>query len=95
MPLWQPYSDRSGRTIQKCFQRLTTLRAGYQVSLFTDRWFLEPSVAVTAWLINTCVPQAFAAGDRRWNSCLLFEPGLHFGRRFQTSGAISPYEAPA
>jgi len=82
LPLWQRYSDRNGKKIQDGFQLFTTLRTGYQVKLRSDRWFIEPSVAVTAWPINTNVPPAFAAADKKWNRYFLFEPGLHFGRRF-------------
>jgi len=82
LPLWQRYSDPNGKKIQDGFQLFTTLRTGYQVKLRSDRWFIEPSVAVTAWPINTNVPPAFAAADRKWNRYFLFEPGLHFGRRF-------------
>jgi len=82
LPLLQRYSGEDGRHIQNGFQLFTTLRAGYQRKLFSDRWFIEPSVAATAWPINTNVPSPFAALDRKWRSYFLFEPGLHFGRRF-------------
>jgi len=82
LPLWQRYSDRNGKKIQDGFQLFTTLRTGYQVKLLSDRWFLEPSVSVTAWPINTNVPPTFAAADKNWNRYFLFEPGLHLGRRF-------------
>lgn len=82
LPLWQRFSDTNRRKIQDGFQLFTTLRAGYQVSLLSERWFIEPSVAATAWPINTNVPAAFAAADAKWNKYFLFEPGLHFGRRF-------------
>lgn len=82
LPLLQRYSDATGKHLQNGFQLFTTVRAGYQVKLLGDRWFIEPSVAATAWPINTNVPASFAALDRKWNSYFLFEPGLHFGRRF-------------
>ncbi len=82
LPLLQRYSDANGARLRTGFQLFTTARAGYQLKLFSDRWFLEPSVAATAWPINTNVPAAFAALDRKWNRYFLFEPGLHFGRRF-------------
>lgn len=82
LPLLQRYTDTNGARLQDGFQLFTTFRSGYQLKLFSDRWFLEPSVAATAWPINTGVPAAFAALDRKWNRYFLFEPGLHFGRRF-------------
>ena len=82
LPLWQRYSDTNGRKIQDGFQLITTLRTGYQVRLSSDRWFLEPSVAVAAWPINTNVPAAFAVGDAESNRYLLFEMRLHFRRMY-------------
>jgi len=60
-PLWVRYSDRNSKKIQDGFQLFTSLRTGYQVKLLSDRWFIEPSVAATAWPVNTNVPPAFAA----------------------------------
>lgn len=82
LPLLQRYADEEGKHLQSGFQLFTTLRAGYQLQFRSDRWFLEPSVAATAWPINTNVPESFAARDRKWNKYFLFEPGLHFGWRF-------------
>ncbi|MDQ3388515.1 MAG: hypothetical protein M3483_03320 [Gemmatimonadota bacterium] len=82
LPLVQRYSNEEGERIQNGFQLFLTARLGYQVSLFSGRWFLEPSVAATAWPINTNVPDAFAAAESKWPRYFLFEPGLHFGRRF-------------
>lgn len=82
LPLHQRYTDRNGAKLGNGFQLFTTLRAGYQVNVRRERWFIEPSIAATAWPINTNVPAAFAALDRKWNRYFLFEPGLHFGIRF-------------
>jgi hypothetical protein len=81
-PLLQRYADDNGKHIQNGFQLFMTFRTGYQIPLFSNRWFIEPSIAATAWPINSNVPAAFAARDRLWNRYFLFEPGLHFGRRF-------------
>jgi hypothetical protein len=82
LPLLQHYSNEDGERIQNGFQLFLTARLGYQISLFSGRWFLEPSVTATAWPINTNVPEAFAAVESKWPRYFLFEPGLHFGRRF-------------
>lgn len=82
LPLVQQYQDEGGERIQNGFQLFLTYRLGYHISLFGGRFFLEPSVAVTHWPINTNAPAAFAAQDSRWPNYLLFEPGLHFGIRF-------------
>jgi hypothetical protein len=82
LPLFQRYVDEHGAGIQDGFQLFLTFRLGYHVSLFRDRFFLEPSVAFTYWPVNTNVPDAFAAKESKWPNYFLFEPGLHFGWRF-------------
>jgi hypothetical protein len=82
LPLLQHYQDENGQKIQSGFQLFLTGRLGYHVPLFSGRWFVEPSIAATAWPINTNVPDAFAALESKWPRYFLGEPGLHFGRRF-------------
>ncbi len=82
MPLLQRYVDENEVRIQDGFQLFLTFRMGYHVSLFRDRFFLEPSVAFTHWPFNTNVPAAFAEKESKWPDYFLFEPGLHFGVRF-------------
>ena len=67
---------------QNGFQLFLTLRTGYHVRLFRDRFFVEPSVAATHWPVNTNVPAGFAQREAKWNNYFLFEPGLHFGVKF-------------
>lgn len=78
-PFFRQYLDERKRRIQNGFQLFLALRAGYHVGLFDDRFFVEPSVAITHWPITTNVPAAFARVDGRWPNYFLFEPGLHFG----------------
>lgn len=73
--------DEDGRKIQNGFQLFMTGRVGYQVSLLGGRVFLEPSMAATAWPVNTNVPESFAAKEQKWPRYFLLEPGLHFGWR--------------
>lgn len=80
--LRQDYQDLDGKTIQRGFQLFTALRTGYHVELLHHRMFLEPSLAVTCWPINTHVPAAFKALDDKWPSYFVGEPGLHVGVRF-------------
>ncbi|MGB3545293.1 hypothetical protein [Rubrivirga sp.] len=82
LPLLKRYVDESGDGIQNGFQLFTTLRAGYHLGLFQDRLFVEPSVAVTHWPIDTNKPAEFAERDDEWPNYFLFEPGLHVGVRF-------------
>lgn len=77
-PFIQTYFDEAGDKIQTGFQLFTTLRFGYHFAL-GERLFLEPSVAFTAWPINTNLPASFQQQEDKWPSYFLFEPGLNFG----------------
>ena len=80
-PFVQQYHDGRG-VIQTGFQLFVTLRAGYHFRFVDDWFFIEPSVAVTTWPINTNLPANFAAIEDQWASFFLFEPGLHAGINF-------------
>ncbi|MEM1218508.1 MAG: hypothetical protein AAGH79_06335 [Bacteroidota bacterium] len=80
--LRQHYMDESGERIQHGFQLFNTLRLGYQFRFFKNRFFLEPSIAMTFWPINTNLPDSFQVEEDRWNTFFLGEPGLHFGFNF-------------
>lgn len=78
----QDYRDRSDNKIQSGFQLFTTLRFGYQLQLFKNVLFIEPSIAFTSWPINTNLPESFQVEEDKWKKFFLFEPGLHFGINF-------------
>lgn len=59
-------------------QLFLTLRLGYHYSFGSDRFFIEPSLAVTHWPINTNLPTAFQAKEDKWPKYQV-EPGLHVG----------------
>lgn len=80
-PFVQQYHDEHG-VIQTGFQLFVALRAGYHFRFFDDRFFIEPSVAVTTWPINTHLPDDFASIEKQWAKFFLFEPGLHAGINF-------------
>lgn len=61
------------------YQLFMTYRVGYHLPLFGGRLFLEPSVAMTHWPVNTNVPDSFADKEAPWPNYFLFEPGLHIG----------------
>jgi hypothetical protein len=82
LPFKRIYLDQDNRTIQKGFQLFSTLRIGYHIPFFKNRFFVEPSIAATFWPITTNVPQSFKVKDNKWNKYFLFEPGLHFGFKF-------------
>ena len=76
------YVDESNRRIRNGYKLFMTYRLGYHFRLFNNRLFIEPSVAMTHWPINTNVPESFAALEDKWPNHFLFEPGLHFGYNF-------------
>ncbi|MCG8697663.1 MAG: hypothetical protein MI922_06375 [Bacteroidales bacterium] len=79
----QIYVDDKGDKIQNGYQLFMTYRVlGYHLSLFKNRFFIEPSVGITHWPVNTNVPDGFKKMENQWSNYLLFEPGLHFGISF-------------
>ena len=78
----QNYLDTDRKKIQSGFQLFTTSRIGYQFKFADNTFFIEPSLAVTFWPINTNLPESFQAEEDKWNNYFLFEPGLHFGINF-------------
>ncbi|MFC4874304.1 hypothetical protein [Negadavirga shengliensis] len=78
----QKYVDEDDVRIQNGYQLFMTYRLGYHFELFKNRLFIEPSVALTHWPINTHVPESFAQLESKWPNYFLLEPGLHFGVKF-------------
>ena len=82
MNAYQKYVDENGQKIQNGYQLFMTYRLGYHIPFLRNRLFIEPSVAVTHWPINTNVPASFKDQENKWPTYFLFEPGLHFGVKF-------------
>ncbi len=82
MPTWQSFIDKSKKKIDKGFQIFNTYRVGYQVKLFKDRFFIQPSLAITHRPYHTKMPDGFKQVDDKWSKFLFGEPGLHFGFNF-------------
>jgi hypothetical protein len=78
----QRYMDEDNKHIQNGFQLFMTYRLGYHFQFFKNRFFIEPSVAVTHWPVNTNVPESFVQVENKWHNYFLFEPGFHFGFKF-------------
>jgi len=78
----QNYLNENGDKTQSGYQMFNTIRLGYQFKFFKNRFFLEPSIAMTFWPINTNLPASFQAEENKWNGHFLGEPGLHFGYNF-------------
>ena len=82
MPAWQSFVDENGTKIDKGFQLFNTYRLGYHVKLAKDRFFIQPSIAITHRAYHTRMPDSFKALDDKWSKFFFGEPGLHFGYNF-------------
>ena len=81
-PFYQTYLDARGDRIQSGFQLFVAARVGYHLAFASNRLFIEPSVAFTAWPINTNLPEEHAALEAQFPSFLPIEPGMHLGVKF-------------
>lgn len=82
MNAWQSFFDEGKNKIDKGFQIFNTYRVGYHIKLFEDRFFIEPSIAMTHRPFHTKMPDSFKELDDNWSKFLFGEPGLHFGFNF-------------
>lgn len=80
----QRHFDKNNKKIANGYQLFMTYRIGYQVKLFNNRFFIEPSVAVTHRPIDTNIPNAFAVLDKKWSKFFFPEPGLHLDLIFRS-----------
>ncbi len=78
----QNYLDSESNKMQSGFQLFNSFRVGYHIAFFKNRLFIEPSVCITWWPINTNLPESFQIEEDKWNKYFLGEPGLHFGMNF-------------
>lgn len=81
-PFLQNYYDTADKKIQSGFMLWTQFRTGYRFEFLNDRWFIEPSVVINYWPLNTNMPASFKQVEDKWPNYFLFEPGLHFGFNF-------------
>ncbi len=82
MPTWQTFVDDNGVKIDNGFQIFNTYAVGYHFKLFKDRFFIEPSIAVTHRPYHTQMPESFKQYDDKWSKFFVGEPGLNFGFNF-------------
>ncbi len=78
----QIYLDNNGNKIKNGYQMFNTYRLGYQIKLFKNMFFIEPSISITHRPIQTKMPDSFAQLNDKWPKYFLGEPGLHFGFNF-------------
>jgi hypothetical protein len=82
MNAWQKFVNEEGQKIDNGFQIFNTYRLGYHFKLFKDRFFIEPSMAITHRPFHTEMPDGFKQIDDKWPKIFIGEPGLHFGYKF-------------
>jgi hypothetical protein len=82
MPTYQLFTNDVGNKIDKGFQLFNTYRLGYHFKLFNDRFFFEPSLAITHRPFHTEMPESFKQIDDKWPKFFFGEPGLHVGVNF-------------
>lgn len=82
MPTLQDFVNENGKKIENGFQLFNTYRVGYHIKLFKDRFFIQPSLAITHRAYHTKLPHAFKPFDDKWSKFIFGEPGLHFGVNF-------------
>jgi hypothetical protein len=82
MPTWQSFVNSEGKKIDNGFQVFNTYRTGYHIKLFKDRFFIQPSIAITHRIYHTKMPDGFKQLDDKWPKFVFGEPGLHFGFNF-------------
>lgn len=82
MNAWQSFINETGSKIDDGFQIFNTYRLGYHLKLFKDRFFIEPSIAITHRPYHSEMPDSFKQLDDKWSKFFFGEPGLHFGFNF-------------
>ena len=82
MPAFQTFLNDDGNTIDNGFQIFNTYSVGYRVKLFKERFFIDPSIAITHRPYQSKMPDAFKQVDDRWSRFFYGQPGLHFGYNF-------------
>lgn len=82
MNAWQSFIDDNGNKIDNGFQVFNTYRVGYHFKLLNDRFFIEPSIAITHRPYHTDMPDSFRQLDAQWTKFFFGEPGMHFGFNF-------------
>lgn len=82
MNSWQGFYDDNKNKVGSGFQIFNTYRAGYHVKFLKNRFFIEPSIAVTHRPYHTKMLEAFKQQDDKWSKFFFGEPGLHVGYNF-------------
>ena len=82
MPAFQTFVNDNGNKIDNGFQIFNTYSIGYHIKLFKDRFFFQPSIAITHRPYQSKMPDSFKQVDDRWSRFFFGQPGLHLGYNF-------------
>lgn len=82
MPAFQSFLDERGKKFDNGFQIFNTYSIGYRLTVFKDRLFFDPSIAITHRPYQSRMPDAFKRVDDKWSRFFYGQPGLHFGYNF-------------
>lgn len=82
MPAWQVFKNKNGDKIDNGFQIFNTYSVGYRIKFFKNRFFIDPSIAITHRPYQSEMPSSFKQIDDRWSRFFFGQPGLHFGYNF-------------
>ena len=82
MNAWQTFVNENDIKVDNGFQIFNTYRVGYHLKLLKNRFFIEPSIAVTHRPYHTDMPKDFKRLDDQWSKFFIGEPGMHFGFNF-------------
>lgn len=82
MPAFQTFANESGAKIDNGFQIFNTYSVGYNINFFKDRFFFQPSIAITHRPYQSTMPDGFKQVDDKWSRFFYGQPGLHFGYNF-------------
>jgi len=82
LPQLKTYSDENKKKIGNGFKLYTSYHAGYHISLFKNRFFVEPQIHCSYWTLDTNQPQGFKELENKWHNYFLFEPNIYFGVKF-------------
>lgn len=82
MSAWHSFVNDTGNKVDNGFQIFNTYRIGYHIKLLKDKFFIQPSIAMTHRPYHTQMPEAFKQLDDKHSKFFFGEPGLHFGFNF-------------
>lgn len=82
MPTLQKFMNENGEKIDNGFQLFNTYRVGYHIKIWKDKFFIQPSLAITHRAYHSTLPNGFKQLDDKWSKFIFGEPGFHIGFNF-------------